>query len=198
MTIVAGSMAAPGRATSRSRSAKVASSRARWATVDQRAGCQPDVVRGRYEPDDVTPTPRTWLAVSRISSTVSRPADEASDVFDHVRFGEPRRVGAQPGVLIDEHPDDLLESQRPSRRVAPTHATVQPGRSARPTIAASDCQRPTSRLGVRSGPWPGGSPTTPDRRLASATPATRRRRRGLRARLRSPRCASRTSATAPG
>ena len=52
---------------------------------------------------------------------------ERGDVFDHVVFGEPGGMGAQPVLVVDEPAGDLVEPDRAQIGVTPTHPTLQPG-----------------------------------------------------------------------
>ena len=46
-------------------------------------------------------------------------------MFDHVRFGEPRHVGTQPGLLVDQGADEVVVGEGRQGGVAPAHRAVQ-------------------------------------------------------------------------
>ena len=46
---------------------------------------------------------------------------------DHVVFGEPGGMGAQPVFVVDQTVGDLVELDRPQIGLTPAHPTLQPG-----------------------------------------------------------------------
>ncbi len=139
---------APGRAVRRSRRRRVSSSRRRWATVDQRAGSQPDEVASGSRRTTRSDS-RNWSCESGDLDGGEPTGGQTGDVFDDVVFGEPGVMSTQPGVLVDETPGDLAELEGSGVR---GHASTPTAPAAAPTAraisAASVCHRPNSISGV--------------------------------------------------